>query len=128
MNFAEYQESARRTQNKSLSLYEMRLHALHGLSGEVGEIHSVFQKTYQGHTLDETALRLEIGDVLWFIAEFCDCYGWDLEDIAVANIDKLRNRYPERFTPEQSINRIEYRDKQPGAGARHYAQGEGHRG
>ena len=128
MNFAEYQEQARRTQNKDLNLYQRREHAKAGLVSEVGEIMGLYQKTYQGHMFDETALKLEIGDSLWFIAELCDCYGWDMENVADANIQKLKVRYPDHFTPEQSINRAEYTDKQPGAGARHYAQGEGHRG
>lgn len=111
MNFDEYQTQARRTQNKALSLFDTRQHALFGLASEVGEIHGLFQKQKQGHVLDETALRLEIGDVLWFLSELCDVYGWYLEDIAIANIQKLRNRYPKEFSPEQSINRDENKRK-----------------
>lgn len=109
MNFGDYQYEARRTQNPALSLFEQREHALKGMVSEVGEIMGLYQKALQGHVFDESALKLEIGDVLWFISELCDCYGWPFEDIARANIAKLRARYPERFTPEQSINRIEYR-------------------
>lgn len=128
MTFEEYQYEARRTQNKELPLWAMREHALFGLCSEVGEIQGIFQKIHQGHTMDEAALRLEVGDVLWFVSELCDVHGWNMGEVAKANIEKLRNRYPEKFTPEQSINRKEYRDNQPGAGSRHYAQGEGHKG
>lgn len=55
--------------------------------------------------------RGRFGDVLWFLAELCDVYGWDMDDIAEANIQKLRNRYPVKFTPEQSINRAENKPK-----------------
>jgi hypothetical protein len=31
--------------------------------------------------------------------------GYNLDDIAQANVDKLRARYPEGFSEERSINR-----------------------
>lgn len=67
----------------------------------------IHQKIHQGHPLDESALRLEIGDVLWGIAELCDVYGWSMEDIAVANIQKLRTRYPHSFSAEASMARVD---------------------
>lgn len=120
MDFQEYQEQARRTQRKDLPLWATREHALYGLASEVGEVLGLFQKTHQGHPMDENALRLELGDVLWFVSELCDVNGWLLEDIAVANIQKLRNRYPHQFTPEQSMHRAEKPSK-----SRHYARSEG---
>lgn len=124
MTLNEYQIAARRTQNTALRLFETREHALKGLVAEVGEIMSLYQKQLQGHTFDEGSLKLEIGDVLWMVSELCDCYGWTLEEVADANIAKLRVRYPERFTTEQSKARVD--TKKP-VKARHYAKGEGHR-
>lgn len=111
MDFNEYQEQARRTQRKDLPLWALREHATWGLAGEVGEVLGLHQKVHQGHKLDTVALRLEIGDCLWFLSELCDVYGFTLEDVAIANIDKLRNRYKEQFTVEESVNRVEYREK-----------------
>ena len=125
MTLNEYQIAARRTQNTALRLFETREHALKGLVAEVGEIMSLYQKQLQGHTFDEGSLKLEIGDVLWMVSELCDCYGWTLEEVADANIAKLKVRYPERFTTEQSKAR---RDVKKGEKARHYAKGEGRRG
>lgn len=112
MTFDEYQEEARRTQNKSLPLFAMREHALYGLASEVGEVLGMHQKVHQGHPLDDTALRLEVGDCLWFLAELCDCYGWDMGEIATANIQKLRVRYRDKFTPEESRARVDVK-KEP---------------
>ena len=47
MNMNHYQELADRTINPKLNNNEMTMHALHGLAGEVGEVHSLFQKVYQ---------------------------------------------------------------------------------
>lgn len=111
LDFTEYQVQARRTQNKALNLYQTREHAKAGLVSEVGEIMGMYQKQLQGHLFDENALLLEIGDVLWFISELCDVYGWTLEEVARANIEKLKVRYKDKFTVEQSVNRPEYRNK-----------------
>ena len=47
MTFNTYQLLAARTMNPELTQVETILHALHGLSAEVGEIHSIYQKSYQ---------------------------------------------------------------------------------
>ena len=101
----EYQKLAARTINKDLMKIEMEYHALHGMVGEIGEIHSLYQKVYQGHELDEDHLVKELGDLLWFIAEFCTAKGWLLDGVMNINIDKLRDRYPEGFDTEHSLHR-----------------------
>lgn len=103
----EYQKLASRTINKELRNQELELHALHGMVGEIGEIHSIYQKTYQGHDINNEYVHLqkEVGDLLWFIAEYCTACDWKLEDIMRMNIDKLRARYPEGFDAEHSLHR-----------------------
>lgn len=103
----EYQYLASRTINAHLDAYEMELHALHGMVGEIGEIHSIYQKEYQGHDIDDEHIKKELGDLLWFIAEYCTSYDWNLEEIMQMNIDKLKARYPEGFECEKSLNRKE---------------------
>ncbi len=77
--------------------------------------------------MDDTALRLEIGDVLWGLAELCDVYGWQLEDIAKANIQKLRTRYPHEFSVEDCEKRVDTLNKgrayKAGKRAKYYAKG-----
>lgn len=101
----EYQRLAARTINQALTKEEQLRHALHGMSGEVGEIHSIFQKHYQGHGIDPVEVQKELGDLLWMIAEFCTAMGWELADIANQNIAKLILRYPDGFEAERSIHR-----------------------
>lgn len=101
----EYQKLAARTINKDLTTSERYMHALHGMVGEIGELHSIFQKRYQGHNPDTEHMQKELGDLLWFVAEFCTAWGWNLEDIMRMNIDKLIARYPEGFDAEHSLNR-----------------------
>ena len=103
----EYQKLAARTINKNLSTVECQYHALHGMVGEIGEIHSLYQKVFQGHEYSEEHMKKEFGDLLWFIAEYCTARGWNLEDIMKMNIDKLRARFPEGFEVDKSLNRAE---------------------
>lgn len=103
----EYQKLASRTMNNTLTLKESEFHALHGMVGEIGEIHSLYQKVYQGHEFDEEHMKKEVGDLLWFIAEFCTSHGWTLEDIMQLNIDKLKARFPDGFDADHSLHRKE---------------------
>lgn len=101
----EYQKLAARTINKKLNMTDQMYHALFGMVGEIGEIHSIFQKRYQGHQIDIGHVKKEVGDLLWFVAELCTAMGWDLDDVMQLNIDKLKARYPEGFEAENSLHR-----------------------
>lgn len=102
----EYQKLASRTINKQLFPPDAEYHALHGMVGEIGELHSIYQKRYQGHLENsDEHKKKEVGDLLWFIAEYCTVQGWELDDIMALNIEKLRARYPEGFDAEHSLHR-----------------------
>lgn len=101
----EYQELAARTMSCQNGMAEN--HALHGMVGEVGELHSIYQKVYQGHGFDESHAKKEVGDLLWFIAEYCTAMDWKLESVMQDNINKLKARYPEGFEAERSLHRAE---------------------
>lgn len=101
----EYQRLAARTMSNTLNKNDCIYHALHGMVGEIGEIHSIYQKNYQGHNIDEEHLKKEVGDLMWFIAEYCTAMDWKLEDIVQMNIKKLKNRYPDGFEENKSLNR-----------------------
>lgn len=102
-----YQRLAARTINKALYPEQQAHHALHGMVGEIGELHSLYQKTYQGHTVSKDHLKKELGDLLWFIAEYSTAMGWPLEEVMALNIAKLKARYPEGFEAEKSLHRKE---------------------
>ena len=105
MNIREYQELAARTINKDLTPKGQGTHSLHGMVGEIGELHSIYQKRYQGHVFDEEHAKKELGDLMWFIAEYCTAHNWSLEDICQMNIDKLQARYPDGFDTDRANNR-----------------------
>ena len=103
----EYQKLAARTINKDLMKWEQEEHALHLMVGEIGELHSMYQKKFQGHTYPEDHYKKEVGDLLWGIAEYCTAKGWGLKEIMQMNIDKLKARFPQGFEVDKSLHRRE---------------------
>ncbi len=68
-----------------------------GLSGEAGEVADKVKKVLRDKNgiFDMEAkkqLKLELGDVLWYIAQLSTEMGFDLNDIAQINLDKLSSR------------------------------------
>lgn len=102
----EYQILASRTMNPKLTKEQELNHALYGMVGEIGEIHSIYQKELQEHPIDLVHVQKECGDLLWFIAELHTHYGWSLEDTMKMNIEKLKKRYPDKgFDADRSLHR-----------------------
>ena len=82
------------------------IHAALGLSSEVGEFCDPIKKfVYYGKPIDETNLKEELGDLLWYIAIAADALGTTIEQLQATNIAKLRARFPERFTEQDAIVR-----------------------
>lgn len=103
----EYQKLASRTIGKNMTDHDREFHALHGMTGEIGELHSIYQKVYQGHEDSEEHKKKELGDLLWFVAEYCTAMHWTLEDVMETNINKLLKRYPNGFEEDRSLHRAE---------------------
>jgi NTP pyrophosphatase (non-canonical NTP hydrolase) len=77
-----------------------------GIGGEAGEVVDYIKKgILHEHGISKDVLKEELGDLLWYIAGLCTQFGISLEDVMTYNIEKLRNRYPEGFSIEDSKNR-----------------------
>jgi len=96
MNLNDYQYKARKT-----ALYpnvgNNPIYPTLGLSGEAGEVADKVKKVLRDHdgVFDEstkTAIMLELGDVLWYISQLSSELGFELEQVANANLKKLSSR------------------------------------
>ena len=107
MTINEYQTLAMKTLNPALDKKQVLINSVMGLCGESGEAIDIVKKwLHQGHALDKDRLIKELGDVAWYLAEAATALGVDLESILSANIEKLKNRYPEGFDVDKSQHRI----------------------
>ena len=103
--FNGYQEETKRTQPAKPKADQL-LNAALGICGEGGEVADLIKKNIaHGHPLDIDEIGKELGDELWYIQELCTLLGLNMEEVAKANIEKLKRRYPEGFSEERSIHR-----------------------
>ena len=110
-DFDTYEALALRTASPTSTESELAMltSAALGLSGESGEIADHVKKiAYHGHPLDDATrdkIAKEIGDILWYCAMGSRGIGIGLGEIAQMNVEKLKKRYPEGFSTENSLNR-----------------------
>jgi len=96
MDLAGYQVAAART-GGAISVDHPIVYPTLGLTSEAGEVAGKVKKIFRDRNgevtdADRDALTLELGDVLWYLAELCTQLGISLDDVAATNIEKLRDR------------------------------------
>lgn len=108
MDFESYRADVMRTVRQDLSQRDRMIAGALGLCGESGELAENLKKViFHGHPLNEAALRNELGDVLWYWVFLCETLGFAVDDVMTANVEKRRKRFPEGFTTEGSLNRVD---------------------
>lgn len=102
----EYQNLSKRTLSNLDSVLEDNIHMSLGLTTETAEIADVFKKklAYKKE-IDWVNIQEELGDVMFYIVNMCNINNWDLRDILQNNINKLKVRFPDKFTEENALNR-----------------------
>lgn len=94
--FKEYQRESRKTWNLIHTDHPIVYPTL-GLVNEAGEVAGKVKKIFrdkQGVISDEDreALKQELGDVLWYLAQIATEIGVGLDEVASANLTKLFDR------------------------------------
>src|SRR5574340_476116 len=96
MQFSDYQKRAGDTAQYPIIGHRVIYPTL-GLANEAGEVAGKIKKVFRdkdGQVNEETreALKAELGDVLWYLAQMCTELGLSLEEVAAYNITKLYSR------------------------------------
>lgn len=77
-----------------------------GLTGEAGEVADLIKKgIYHQQGIDPLKMKKELGDVLWYLSALCTQFGFTLEEVMQHNVDKLKARFPEGYTPDRTTFR-----------------------
>lgn len=100
MELSEYQKEAHRTSlQASYGEGEMArlIYPTLKLAGEAGEFGEKVGKIIRDRSGrigpdERAALRDELGDVMWYVAEVATVLGLDLDDVGLSNLEKLRSR------------------------------------
>jgi NTP pyrophosphatase (non-canonical NTP hydrolase) len=93
----EYQKWALSLWKDADSIQLQIVHALLGLTTEVGEVADLFKKPWftpmraDGFNVEE--LTKELGDVLYYLVMLAEMHGVDMSDVLRKNHDKLEARY-----------------------------------
>ena len=81
-----------------------------GLAAESGEFLEIVKKmVFQGKPWNDDNrehLIIELGDVMWYVAQACMALDIPFDDVILRNVEKLEKRYPGgSFDVENSENR-----------------------
>jgi NTP pyrophosphatase (non-canonical NTP hydrolase) len=63
-----------------------------GLCGETGEVAEKVKKQVRDGVFNRHEVAKELGDVLWYLANLSNDIGYNLDEIADINIEKLTSR------------------------------------
>ena len=96
MNFADYQTKSRKTA-KYPPIGHPLIYPTLGLTNEAGEVAGKVKKIFRDKDgvigeAEREALKGELGDVLWYLAQVCTELDLSLDEVAEHNIEKLYSR------------------------------------
>ena len=96
MDFKTYQKKARLTAQYP-NLGSNYIYPTLGLVGEAGEVAEKVKKVIRDKKgiYDEESkegIKKELGDVLWYLSNLCNEFDFNLDDVAMQNLEKLKLR------------------------------------
>jgi NTP pyrophosphatase (non-canonical NTP hydrolase) len=96
MNFSDYQQRAKGTAKYPIIGHGVIYPTL-GLTNEAGEVAGKIKKIFRDRSgvigeMEREALKAELGDVLWYLAQVATELDLSLDEIAEANLEKLLDR------------------------------------
>ena len=96
MELNQYQDKSRKTARYP-NTGNNPIYPTLGLAGEAGEVADKVKKVLRDNNglfniEEKEKIKLELGDVLWYIAQLSSELGFTLEEVALENLKKLKSR------------------------------------
>ena len=96
-DYKSFLESLSTLDGKGANIHRL-LTAAVGISAEGGEFMEIVKKmVFQGKPWNDDNrehLIIELGDVLWYVAQACMALEVSFDDVVAGNVEKLKKRYP----------------------------------
>ena len=110
-DFKSFIESLNNLDGKGANINRLTTAAV-GISAEGGEFMEIVKKmVFQGKPWNDDNrehLIIELGDVLWYVAQACMALDVSFDEVVATNVEKLKKRYPGgEFDVYHSENRKE---------------------
>jgi NTP pyrophosphatase (non-canonical NTP hydrolase) len=96
LDLSTYQREALKTDRIKAEGNDALIVALLGLVGEVGTLaaeHKKRMRDKEKYRLFKDRVEEDVGDILWYLANFASKNGMDLEEVARRNLHKVRSRW-----------------------------------
>lgn len=105
-----------KTFNKIASMYDapltvenakaVEISYVMGLVTEAAEIADIYKKHLaQNQPLNIEHIKIELGDIMWYIKGLLNVHGLTLEQVLQSNVDKLKQRYGEAYSHEAALTK-----------------------
>jgi NTP pyrophosphatase (non-canonical NTP hydrolase) len=119
LDLSTYQREALKTDRIKAEGDDAMIVAALGLVGEIGTLaaeHKKRMRDKEKYRLFKDRIEEDVGDILWYLANFASKNGLDLEEVARKNLHKVRSRwalpidgrpalFDEEFQPEEQLPR-----------------------
>lgn len=97
MDLDEYQRLAERSDQRPGDSEDALAFPMLGIASEAGALVNQFKKRIRdgdSHALFSERIEETLGDVLWYVANLSTKLGFNLDDVASKNLDRIRQRWP----------------------------------
>ena len=93
----------------TIQLNHLHANVVHGIVGVATEtselVEALLEAMKTGKPIDEVNLKEEVGDCFWYLALIAKACGFSFEEAMQTNADKLRARFPDKFTQDRALRR-----------------------
>lgn len=106
MELKEYSKAVKRTLPDLGNIKVNNIHMVLGMVTEVAELADAHKKNIAyKKEVDAINIEEEIGNILWYLVNYCNINNINIEKCMGKNIQKLYIRYPEKFSEDKDLVR-----------------------